>query len=101
MFMPSPRPRSRMSTPIATSARAMLLSAPRRNFPRRTRHRRCEDARSIGFAVDSGCTWYIQPHVSDFVSVRPCTHRVAGIDGRPRCVAINDLPLIVIDDSGP
>eukprot|EP00965_Chrysotila_dentata_P034029 1133100-Pleurochrysis_carterae.AAC.1 len=98
----APRPirHDRMSAPIATPARIMIASRPRRNSPRHGRTLR-NGARSIGFVVDSGCTRHIHLHVSDLVNVRPCSDLVAGMDGRPqRCTAIGDMPLSALDDKG-
>eukprot|EP00965_Chrysotila_dentata_P051788 1718939-Pleurochrysis_carterae.AAC.1 len=71
------------SARIATSARAMLATSARRNALRRSRNLR-DGQRSVGFIVDSGCTWHIHPHISDLVNIRACDDRVAGIDGRPQ-----------------
>eukprot|EP00965_Chrysotila_dentata_P019943 660400-Pleurochrysis_carterae.AAC.1 len=71
----------------------MLATSARRNAARRSRNLR-DGQRSVGFIVDSGCTWHIHPHISDLVNVRACDDRVAGIDGRPQtCTAIGDMPL--------
>eukprot|EP00965_Chrysotila_dentata_P167486 5530846-Pleurochrysis_carterae.AAC.1 len=96
---PTQRPRV-MSTPLATSARVMLASDARRIAPRRSRRLPC-GKRSIGFVVDSGCTWHIHPHMSDLVNVKTCHDQVAGINGKPqRCIAIGDLPVTAMNDSG-
>eukprot|EP00965_Chrysotila_dentata_P016454 544864-Pleurochrysis_carterae.AAC.1 len=79
----------------------MLASSDaRRNAPRRSRRLPCGQ-RSVGFVVDSGCTWHIHPHMSDLVNVKACCDQVAGIDGKPqRCVAIGNSPVTAINDSG-
>eukprot|EP00965_Chrysotila_dentata_P045536 1512597-Pleurochrysis_carterae.AAC.1 len=99
---PSPPPArvKGMSAPIATRSHALIASNARRNAPRRSRHLR-DGRRSIGFVVDSGCTWHIHQHASDLVSVRPCEDRVVGIEGRPqRCTVIGDLPITASDKTG-
>eukprot|EP00965_Chrysotila_dentata_P011095 360488-Pleurochrysis_carterae.AAC.1 len=98
--MSKPVRHDRMSAPIATPARVLIATRPRRNSPRHDRPLR-NGARSIGFVVDSGCTWHIHPHITDLMNVRPCTDVVARIDGRPkRCTAIGDMPLSALDDKG-
>eukprot|EP00965_Chrysotila_dentata_P144586 4775759-Pleurochrysis_carterae.AAC.1 len=94
-----PRP-TNVSAPIATCSHALIASSARRTAPRRSRHLR-DGRRSVGFIVDSGCTWHIHPHASDLVNVKPCEARVVGIDGRPqRCTVVRDLPIVAVDKSG-
>eukprot|EP00965_Chrysotila_dentata_P118613 3921815-Pleurochrysis_carterae.AAC.3 len=64
--------RSRVnSAAMATPVRAMLATSARRNAARYSRHLR-NGQRSIGFVVDSGCTWHIHPYLSDLVHVCAC-----------------------------
>eukprot|EP00965_Chrysotila_dentata_P190633 6174016-Pleurochrysis_carterae.AAC.1 len=88
------------SAPIVAPARVLIATSARRNAAKRSRHLQ-NGQRSIGFVVDSGCTWRIHPYVSDLVNIRDCDDLVAGTDGRPqRCVAIGDFPLTALNDSG-
>eukprot|EP00965_Chrysotila_dentata_P000536 17293-Pleurochrysis_carterae.AAC.1 len=77
----------------------MLASSPRRNAPRRSR-RLPGGERSVGFVVDSGCTWHIHPSGSELVNVNSCHARVAGIDGKPQpCTAVGVLPVTELTDT--
>eukprot|EP00965_Chrysotila_dentata_P068442 2263181-Pleurochrysis_carterae.AAC.1 len=60
-----------LSAPIATPARVLIATSARRNALKRSRHLQNGQG-SVGFVVDSGCTWRIHPHISDLVNVRDC-----------------------------
>eukprot|EP00965_Chrysotila_dentata_P026596 881171-Pleurochrysis_carterae.AAC.1 len=51
--MSKPTRHVRVSAPIATPARVLIATRPRRNSPRHNRPLR-DGARSVGFVVDSG-----------------------------------------------
>eukprot|EP00965_Chrysotila_dentata_P147127 4858236-Pleurochrysis_carterae.AAC.1 len=49
--------------------------------------------RSVGFIVDSGCSWHVHPHAEDLVETRPCTEEISGVDGKAhRCTLVGDMP---------
>eukprot|EP00965_Chrysotila_dentata_P148100 4888802-Pleurochrysis_carterae.AAC.1 len=85
---------------LCTYAPALLASHAKRHSGKHGRGL-SPNCRSVGFIVDSGCSWHVHPHAEDLTNARPCTDKISGVDGKPhQCTLIGDMPVAVKDRSG-
>eukprot|EP00965_Chrysotila_dentata_P072119 2382864-Pleurochrysis_carterae.AAC.2 len=60
-------------------ARALYASHRRRHSGKHQRGL-APGLRSVGFIVDSGCSWHVHPYAEDLIETRPCTDEISGVD---------------------